>query len=130
MPASGRGYPSDLGVTLGHVIRQEIGNLTTPTARHRVLAVHLLIIVLATLVIDAIGTVLMLMFERNVHGSEIHSFFDSFFFTTVQLLTVSSQMKNPVTNAGRIVDIFLELWAVLVVAGSAGAFANFVQSDK
>jgi hypothetical protein len=44
----------------------------------------------------------------------------------VQLLTVSSQLKNPVTTAGRVLDMFLEFWAVLVVAGSAGALANFL----
>jgi hypothetical protein len=46
----------------------------------------------------------------------------------VQLLTVSSQIKNPVTPWGRAVDVVLELWAVLVVAGSAGAIAAFFTS--
>ena len=50
------------------------------------------------------------------------------FFTTVQLLTVSSSLRNPVTPAGRVVDIMLELWAVVVVAGSAGAVASFFGS--
>jgi hypothetical protein len=45
----------------------------------------------------------------------------------VQLLTVSSQISNPLTGWGRIIDVVLELWAVLVVAGSAGAFAAFLQ---
>ena len=111
-------------------MRQEVGRLTTVSSRHKVLLTHLLLIVAATLVVDAIGTLFMYYLERNTTGSEIHSVFDAFFFTTVQLLTVSSQMKNPVTNAGRVVDIFLEVWAVLVVAGSAGAFANFVQSPN
>jgi len=30
--------------------------------------------------------------------------------------------------AGRVVDVFLEVWAVIVVAGSAGAIASFFQS--
>jgi len=46
----------------------------------------------------------------------------------VQLLTVSSQIKNPLTAGGRVVDMLLELWAVIVVAGSAGAIASFFQS--
>jgi hypothetical protein len=112
------------------MMRQELGRLTTVSRRHRVLGTHLILIVAATFIIDLMGTGLMYSFERHAAGSEIHSIFDAFFFTTVQLLTVSSQMRNPVTNAGRIVDIFLEIWAVLVVAGSAGAFANFVQSSN
>ncbi len=76
-------------------------------------------------VVDVAGTVLMWMFEDDARRSEIHSLWDSFFFSTVQLLTVSSQMRNPVTTPGRIVDIFLELIALGLVSGIAGAFASF-----
>lgn len=81
-----------------------------------------------TLAIDVVGTVLIYVFERHAHGTEITSVGDAAFFTTVQLLTVSSQIKNPLTPAGRIVDILLEVWAVIVVAGSAGAVADFFHS--
>jgi hypothetical protein len=50
------------------------------------------------------------------------------FFSTVQLLTVSSQIKNPLTAAGRIVDVFLEVWALFVVTTIAGSFAAFFGS--
>ena len=50
---------------------------------------------------------------------QINNLWDAFFFSTVQLLTVSSQMPNPVTTGGRIVDIALELTALRVVANSA-----------
>lgn len=84
-------------------------------------------ILVATLVIDAIGTVLVYFAERHARGTDIKTVGDAFFFTTVQLLTVSSQIKNPFTTFGRAVDIVLEVWAVLVVAGSAGAVASFLQ---
>jgi hypothetical protein len=41
------------------------------------------------------------------------------------VLTVSSSLANPVTPLGRIVDLLLELWGVLAVAGTAGAVATF-----
>jgi hypothetical protein len=75
--------------------------------------------------VDVIGTGLMWLFEDEARRSEIHNLWDAFFFTTVQLLTVSSQMRNPVTTGGRIVDIFLELTAIVLVTGIAGAFASF-----
>ena len=78
-----------------------------------------------TLIVDAVGTVLVYIFERGVRGGDIHTFGDALFFTTVQLLTVSSQIRNPLTPAGRIVDVLLEVWAVIVVAGSAGAWPRF-----
>jgi hypothetical protein len=98
--------------------------------RHARLLRRLGIVLAATLVIDAAGTVATYYLERHVKNGDIHSFFDAFFFTTVQLLTVSSQIKNPLTVGGRILDIFLEMWAVIVVAGSAGAIAVFFQEAK
>jgi hypothetical protein len=76
-------------------------------------------------IVDAGGTVLMWLFENDVSGGAIHNIWDAFFFTTVQLLTVSSQMPNPLTTGGRIVDIALELTALFLVSGIAGVFASF-----
>jgi hypothetical protein len=109
------------------MISEEVRRLMTWGERHRRLASRLMLVLILTAVVDAIGTVLVYAFERHAQQSDIHSFFDAFFFTTVQLLTVSSQIRNPLTTAGRIVDIFLEIWAVVVVAGSAGAIASFFQ---
>lgn len=89
---------------------------------------RLLLVLVLTAIVDLVGTILVYVFERGVHGGDIHSFGDALFFTTVQLLTVSSQIRNPLTAAGRVVDVLLEVWAVIVVAGSAGAMASFFQS--
>ena len=110
------------------VIREELAHLTTWEARHRRLIARLAIVFLATLVVDAVGSVAIYVLERNANGTEITSFGDALFFTTVQLLTVSSQLRNPLTAGGRAVDVVLEFWAVIVVAGSAGAIATFFQS--
>ena len=98
-------------------------------ARHRRLLGRLGMVVLLTLAIDLTAAVLMFFLERDAQRSQIHTYWDAFFFTTVQLLTVSSQIPNPVTTGGRVVDIVLEIWAVIVVAGSAGAIAAFFQDD-
>jgi hypothetical protein len=69
--------------------------------------------------------VLVWRFEHAAKGTDIHSFGDALFFSTVQLLTVSSQIKNPLTAGGRIVDVVLEVWALFVVTAVAGSFAAF-----
>ena len=86
---------------------------------------RLAVVFTATLAFDFAAGALIYFLERDASGTEIHSFGDAFFFTTVQLLTVSSQIRNPLTPWGRVVDVVLELWAVIVVAGSAGAMADF-----
>jgi len=81
-----------------------------------------------SVVVDLACAALMCTFESGLKGSEIHGFGDAFFFSTVQILTVSSSLRNPVTTAGRIVDVVLELWAIFVVTAVAGSFASFFLS--
>jgi len=109
------------------VIRAEFQNLRGWQAHHHRLVARLLLILVGTVIVDAAGTVLIFMTERHARGTDIHTLWDAFFFSTVQLLTVSSQIRNPFSALGRLVDIALEIWAVLVVAGSAGAIAAFLQ---
>lgn len=97
---------------------------------HSKLRKRLVTAILATLVIDATGSVLMYVLEHQKHGSNITSPFQAFFWVTAQLLTVSSQMPNPLTTGGRVVDIFLELWAITVVATVAGSFAAFLANKS
>jgi len=109
-------------------VREQLGTIFSWEAHHRRLVARLVAVVLLTLVVDTVGSVLMFFAERHARGTQITTFGDAVFFTTVQLLTVSSQLRNPLTALGRIVDIGLELWAVLAVAGSAGALAAFFQN--
>jgi hypothetical protein len=111
---------ADLGREVRHVIR---GTTDEHTKFRRRIATT----VLVTLLVDAVGSVLMYFLEHGEQGSQIGSPFQSFFWVTTQLLTVSSQMPNPVTTGGRIVDIFLEVWAITVVGTVAGSFAAFLQ---
>ena len=110
-------------------IGEELGRLFSFEERHRRLLARLALVVAATAVLDVCATVAIYFLERHAKGTEIKSLGDALFFTTVQLLTVSSQLKNPLTAAGRVVDVVLELWAVIVVAGSAGAIAAFFQNS-
>jgi hypothetical protein len=96
-----------------------------PPHPHNVLRRRLLEALALVAIADAAGTLLMWLFEDDVSHGAIHNLWDAFFFTTVQLLTVSSQMPNPLTTGGRVVDIVLELTALVLVSGIAGVFASF-----
>jgi hypothetical protein len=96
-----------------------------PGRPHRVLRRRVVTGLIIVAVIDAIGSVLMYMFEKGEPDGQINAFTDALFFATVQLLTISSQMPNPVTGPGRIVDVVLELFGLFVVTAFAGAFASF-----
>jgi hypothetical protein len=44
-----------------------------------------------------------------------------------ELLTVSSSIKTPISVRGRILDVFMELFAITVIATLAGAIGSFLQ---
>ena len=84
-------------------------------------------IVVATVGIDLFCAIMAFLFERHSQQTEIKTFGSAVFWTTTQLLTVSSQIKNPISAGGRILDVFMEIWAITVVAALAGAFGSFLQ---
>ena len=100
------------------MVSEELRRLGTWSERHRRLVARIAIAVALSLIVDFVGALLMWSFE-------IHTFGNALFFSTVQILTVSSQMPNPLTHAGQIVDVGLELWAIFVVTAVAGSFASF-----
>jgi hypothetical protein len=79
----------------------------------------------ATAVVAIFGALAIYLLERHAPGTKIHTYGDSLFWTSAQLLTVSSQLPNPISTGGRILDIFLEAWAIVVVAALAGSFGSF-----
>jgi hypothetical protein len=110
------------------MVGEELRRLLTWQERHRRLLARLLIAFSLTLVVDLVGALLIWNWEGGLKGGDIHGFGDSLFFATVQLLTVSSQIKNPLTGIGKIVDVALELWAIGVVTALAGSFSSFFSS--
>jgi hypothetical protein len=101
-----------------------VGRGTTTT--HRRLRERLTVIAVATVGVDLICAVLVLFLERNAHETQIKTFGSALFWTSTQLLTVSSNLGNPISTGGRILDIFMELWAITVIAALTGALASFL----
>jgi len=110
------------------MLQEELARLTTVEERHHRLVARLLLAFLVSLVVFVVGTFLIWAFENGQHGSDIHGLGDAAFFTAVQLLTVSSSAKNPVTSLGKVVDVLLEIWAIFVITAVAGSFASFFTS--
>jgi glucose uptake protein GlcU len=110
------------------VLREELTRLFTWEERHRRLAARLIIAFGLTLMVLAVGSVLIWVFESGVKGGDINGFGDAVFFAAVQLMTISSSMANPLTAGGKIVDVVLEAWAIFVVTAVAGSFASFFRS--
>jgi hypothetical protein len=95
---------------------------------HRILRSRLAFLLGATVLLDAVGTTLMYLFESDHRGSGFDDLGGALFWVSAQLTTVSSQMPNPVTTPGRVLDILLEIWAISVVATLAASLAAFFRA--
>ena len=79
----------------------------------------------ASLALDLVAAALALSFEHGAHDA-FSSYFDALFWTTTQLLTVSSQLPNPERAATKVLDVVLEAWAIIVVASLAATFSDLL----
>lgn len=110
------------------MIPEELSRLFNVQERHRRLFARLLLAFGLSVVVFAVGTVFIWSLESGQKGGDINGFGDAAFFTGVQMLSVSSSIKNPLTSVGKIIDVGLEVWAVFVVTAVAGSFATFFSS--
>jgi voltage-gated potassium channel len=99
--------------------------LGTGTEAHIHLRERLAVLLSVLAVVDVIGSIAIYFLERHAPMSEITTMGDSFFWTSAQLLTVSSQLHAPITTGGRVLDIFFEFLAISVVTALAGSFGTF-----
>jgi hypothetical protein len=110
-----------MGTELRMVLRGE-------SRTHRFLRSRLMFLFLATLALDVVATALMYMLEHDAPGTGFHTLGGALFWVSAQLTTVSSQLPNPVTTGGQILDILLEGWAISVVALLAGSISAFLHA--
>jgi hypothetical protein len=93
------------------------------TAAHADLRGRILGVILVTAMLDVVAGGVALALEQGHAG--LHTYWDALFWTSTQLLTVSSSLSTPETPGGKVLDVVLELYAVVVVTSVAGAFASF-----
>lgn len=114
---------------MAHPLRiaaREVGMVvraTSPTHQH--LRMRLTVLLVTTVVLDLIASVAILALERDQAGTGITNYGSALFWTSTQLLTVSSQLPNPLSPGARIIDVGLQMWAISVVAMLAGSFGAF-----
>ena len=110
---------SEAGAEVRNVVRAG-----TPT--HSRLRDRLVAIAVATLGFDLICAVLAFLLEHHQKQTQIKTFGSALFWTTTQLLTVSSSVQNPISLGGRVLDVVMEIYAITVIASLAGALGAFL----
>ena len=103
---------------------REVLRAGTPT--HSRLRDQLVAITLATVGFDLVCAVLAFLFEHDQKQTQIKSFGSALFWTTTQMLTVSSNIQNPISFPGRVLDVVMEIYAITVIGALAGALGAFL----
>jgi hypothetical protein len=96
------------------------------TATHGRLRDQVVGIAVATVGIDLACAVLAFVFEHHAMQTQIKSLGGALFWTSTQLLSVSSSLQNPISAPARILDVAMEAYAITVVGSLAGAIGAFV----
>jgi hypothetical protein len=127
-PATTSGTPARIDrcrIGCGSAAREFRDVLRGATATHRRPRDHL--VTITTVGVDVFCAIVAVLLERHSQQTEIGTLGGAAFWTTTQLLTVSSWLKNPISGGGRILDVLMEIYAITVVAGLAGAIGTFFQ---
>jgi hypothetical protein len=112
--------------TLMRGLRREIRSVVrAETKTHEHLRDRLMTAVIVTLLVDLVATVAVYLLERHSPNTDVSTIGSALFWTTSQLLTVSSSLHNPISASARVVDVALEVYAITVVTTLAGSFAAF-----
>ena len=113
------------GGAIGVALREIVATVRGETETHLHLRQRVVAIAAISIVVDLVCGGLVFLVERHARGTDVKGIGSALFFSTTQLLTVSSSMPNPLTTAGRILDVLMEAYAITVVASLAGSFGAF-----
>jgi hypothetical protein len=111
---------------LGEAATEVRDLLRAETPTHGRLRDRLAAIALVTVGVDVICAVLGFLFEHHQKQTQIKSLGSALFWTTTQMLTVSSNLQNPISFAGRVLDVVMEIYAITVIGSLAGALGAFL----
>ena len=99
--------------------------LRAKTRTHRQLRNRLLALFFVTVVMTLLFALGMYLIEHNARGADIHSYATAVYWSTAQLLTYGSSLSDPVTHGGRILEVVMDVYGLVVIGtltASIGAY--------
>jgi hypothetical protein len=113
-----------------HTIHNLIARLRHPETSNERLAARLAVLVIATVVIDLVVAFAFYRLERGAAGTEITSYGDALFWTSSQMTTVSSSLRNPITNGGRALAVATDFVSIAVVSLLFGTIVDRMRTKS
>ena len=89
--------------------------LRHPRSPNELLIARLTLVSLAILVVDLVAAFAFYLLEHDASGTDVTNYEQSLFWTTSQLTSVSSSLRNPITTGGHVLAVGIDFLAVGVV---------------
>jgi len=109
------------GVERVNVLWGEGASRFVAILRHR----SLFRVLLAAVGLLFLGAWLVLLFENNAHGSNIHSYKDALWWAVVTVTTVGYGDRFPVSDGGRLVAVVLMMVGIGLIGTLTATVASF-----
>jgi hypothetical protein len=89
--------------------------LRHPRSPSELLVARLTLVTLAIVAIDVVAAFVFYLLERHASGTDVTNYEQSVYWTTSQLTSVSSSLRNPITTGGHVLAVGIDILAVGVV---------------
>jgi len=103
-----------------------LGPLRKPRSENELLIARLIVLFAFTIVFDLVVSLAFFQLERDALDTEIRTYGDALFWTSSQITTVSSSLRNPLTTGGRILAVVTDFIAVATVSLLFGTIAQHI----
>jgi hypothetical protein len=85
-----------------------------------------IVLVAFTVLVDLAVAFAFYQLEREVPGTEIRTYGDALFWTSSQITTISSSLRNPLSTGGRVLAVVTDFIAVATVSLLFGTIAQHI----
>jgi hypothetical protein len=106
--------------------RGAFGALRQPRSSTELLIARLIVLAAFTVLLDLAVASAFFWLEREAPGTEIRTYGDALFWTSSQITTVSSSLRNPLTTGGRVLAVATDFVAVAMVSLLFGTIAQHI----
>jgi hypothetical protein len=104
--------------------RNLLDKLRNPQSANELLVARVTRLALLTVVIDLLVAFAFYRLEQGAAGTEVTSYRDALFWTSSQITTVSSSLRNPITTGGRVLAVATDFASIAIVSLLFGTIAQ------
>jgi hypothetical protein len=100
--------------------------LRQPRSSTELLMARVIVLAAFTVVLDLAVAFAFYRFERDAPGTEIRTYGDALFWSSSQITTISSSLRNPLTTGGRVLAVMTDFIAVATVSLLFGTISQHI----